>query len=219
MTHNPPMTALPELRQPTAREWTSKAIADGLLQPDSRSCGAAALVFARMLNDAAYAQLIATGKHPITGWTLSGDTRARFQSEALAMHRRATRIVTVNERLQMPWPRALGTPPWSLAAQMSGRNGSGLGGEYVVRPAPLWDRGVVFDEVITALRDEHSIPIVVGDRWLPRHVVLGIVGTSDYLRVYDPASGGVRTINREEFTHAQLPFGRWHRCWATIVPR
>lgn len=210
---------LPELRQPTAREWASRALGSGLTQPDARSCGAAVLVFSRMLHDAGYAQLVATGRHPVTGWTIPGDTHERFQSETLAMHRRATRVITVSERLQMPWPRALGTPPWALAAQMSGRHGSGLGGEYVVRPAPMWDRGDIFTDVVKALAADHTVPIVVGDRWLPRHVVLALVGTSDFMRVYDPATGGVRTITRQEFTSALLPFGRWHRCWATIVPR
>jgi hypothetical protein len=209
----------PEIRRPTAREWASRALGQGLTQPDARSCGAAVLVFSRMLHNAAYAQLIATGRHPITGWEIPGDTPVRFHSEALAMHRRSTRLVTVNERLQLPWPRALGTPPWSLAAQMSGRHGSGTGGEYAVRPAPLWDRGDIYDEVFAALSDDHTIPMVVGDRWLPRHVVLAIVGTTDFLRVYDPSTGGVRTITRHEFTNAQLPFGRWHRCWATVSPK
>ena len=218
-TTSDPDPNLPEVRKPSAREWSSRALAQGLTQPDNRSCGAASLVFSRMLHDSGYAQLIATGEHPVTHWEIPGDTQQRFQSEALSMHRRATRVVTVNERLQLPWPRALGTPPWALAHQMSGRHGSGLGGEYVVRPAPLWDRGDVFDEVLLALSEDHTVPIVVGDRWLPRHVVLAIVGTSDFMRVYDPSTGGVRTITRGEFTDAHLPFGRWHRCWATIVPK
>ena len=89
---------------------------------------------------------------------------------------------------------------------MSGRHGSGSGGEYAVRPAPLWDRGDIFDEVLQSLIAEHTVPIVVGDRWLPRHVVLGIVGTTDFMRVFDSATGGVRTITRQEFTGGQLPF-------------
>lgn len=219
MTTPPSDSSLPELRKPTAREWASRALGQGLIQPDARSCGAAVLVFSRMLHDASYAELIATGHHPITHWEIPGDTQQRFQSETLGMHRRATRAVTVNERLQLPWPRALGTPPWALAGQMSGRHGSGNGGEYAVRPAPLWDRGDVFDEVLAAVINDHTVPIVVGDRWLPRHVVLAIVGTTDFMRVYDPATGGVRTITREEFTGGHLPFGRWHRCWATVVPK
>ncbi|MGL5825800.1 MAG: hypothetical protein ACRCYU_13475 [Nocardioides sp.] len=210
---------LPEMRGPDAREWASRALGHGLTQPDTRSCGAATLVFSRMMHDAAYAQLIAIGRHPITGWEIAGDTTTRFQSETIGMHRRATRIVTINARLQIPWPRALGTPPWALAAQMSGPHGSGAGGDYHVRPAPLWDRGDVYDEIFVALSDDHTIPMVVGDRWLPRHVVLAIAGTADFLRVYDPATGQVQTINRSEFTGAHLPFGRWHRCWATVVPK
>ncbi len=212
-------SSLPEVRQPTAREWASRALGAGLTQPDQRSCGAAVLVFSRMLNDGGYAELIAAGRHPVTGWTIPGDTGQRFRAETLGMHRRSTRVVTVNERLQLPWPRALGTPPWAIAAQMTGRHGSGRGGDYVVRPAPLWDRGDIYDELVAALAAEHTVPVVVGDRWLPRHVVLAIAGTADFVRVYDPATGGVRTITRREFTDAQLPFGRWHRTWATIVPK
>ena len=70
-----PPEGLPEIRKPTAREWSSRALSQGLVQPDARSCGAAVLVFSRMLHDTSYAELVATGKHPITHWEIPGDTQ------------------------------------------------------------------------------------------------------------------------------------------------
>ena len=75
----------------------------GLRQPDQRSCGAACLVVARMLLDPAYADLAARA----------------FRPEVLGMHGRVTGPVDARGALQVPWPRALGTPPWAVARQLS----------------------------------------------------------------------------------------------------
>ena len=95
-----------------------------LKQPDPRSCGAATLVVARMINDPAYAELMMTGAHPSTGHTLKGNAlEDRFAAETLAMHKRSTGITDIRGRLQIPWPETFGTPPWSVARQMSTSSG------------------------------------------------------------------------------------------------
>jgi hypothetical protein len=71
-------------------------------QPDQRSCGPSCLVVARMLADPEYA----------------GATRARFDEEVLATHRRVTGSHPAVGALQLPWPRVLGTPPWAAAREM-----------------------------------------------------------------------------------------------------
>ena len=82
---------------------------EGLKQPDQRSCGAACLVVAQGLRDAAYRERVTDP--------------ATFRTEVLAMHGRITSSVDVAGRIQLPWPRDLGTPPWAVANQLAGVSG------------------------------------------------------------------------------------------------
>ncbi len=81
----------------------------GLVQPDQRSCGAAVLVAAELLRTPSYAAL--------------ASTPGGFRTEVLSMHRRVTSAHDVSGRLQLPWPQALGTPPWAIARQLTGTTG------------------------------------------------------------------------------------------------
>ncbi len=210
-----------------SRAWLSRALAHGLRQPDARSCGAAVLVVARMLNDVTYAEYVVTGTHPVTGHILTRHRRParpeeRFATEVLAMHRRSTRSITVSGSAQLPWPRALGTPPWALAAQMSGPHGSGRGGTYRAHWAWPGRREALLDAARAALAAGEVLPLVVGSCWLPRHVVLvtgGRGGSSDHhFGVYDPAIGGTRQANAAAFTAGALGLGPWSTPWALVLP-
>lgn len=103
-----------------------------------------------------------------------------FAADVLAMHRRLNRW----------WPRALGTTPWAIAAELGGRVRRFRAGEVVAAlPTP--------------------VPVYVGSRWLPRHVVLAVGTTADDgLRVYDPARGAV----------VPLTAVRWRTTWFSVVP-
>ena len=196
---------------------------DGRLrQPDQRSCGAAVLVLARMLLDDGYADLVVGGQHPTTGHRLLGDLTVRFQSEVLAMHRRVTGVVDVAGRLQAPWPRALGTPPWAVARQLSATACSHLPSvEHAITLAAA-DPGDVFDQVARISGAGRPVPAYVGNRWLPRHVVLflGPVGsTGDRLRCYDPATGRVVEVTRDAFARHRLGLSGWDRPWLAVLPR
>ena len=74
------------------------------VQPDQRSCGAAAMVVARFLGDPEYRQLLEGGSL-ISPRTLAGDTalRERFKTETLAMHTDAlapgARVLVVDDVL------------------------------------------------------------------------------------------------------------------------
>jgi hypothetical protein len=37
--------------------------------------------------------------------------------------------------------------------------------------------------------------------------------------VYDPARGGLVTVDREQHERHLLPFGRWGRAWFVLLPR
>ena len=189
-----------------------------LRQPDQRSCGAAVLVLARMLLDDAYADLVVGGRHPGTGHRLFGDLTARFQSEVLAMHRRVTGVVDAAGHLQAPWPRALGTPPWAVARQLSATAGSHLPGVEHDVAVVAREPGVVFDQIVAAARSGRPVPVYVGSRYLPRHVVLALDAGAEQLRCYDPASGRVVPLDRAAFLEHRLALSGWDKPWLAVLP-
>ena len=85
------------------------------------------------------------------------------------------RVVATHRRINGLWPRALGTPPWAIARELDGRV-----------------RRFRHDEVVAAL--PRPVPVYLGSRWLPRHVVLVLDVQDDGLRAYDPARGAVVPI-------------------------
>jgi hypothetical protein len=168
----------------------------GLRQPDQRSCGPSCLVAARMLLDPTYAATV---------------TPDRFRDEVLALHKRVTRPIDARGALQLPWPRALGTPPWAAARQLSATDPDHT---YAARLALRRSRA--FDRLVRA-----SAPSVlyVGNRWLPRHVVLVVEGSETSLRVYDPSRGRLVDVTRDAFVGARLDLAGWDKPWFTVMPR
>jgi hypothetical protein len=184
-------------------------------QPDRFSCGGAVLVVARMVNDPAYAELVRTGRHPGTGFALPGSTvERRFGDEVLAMHRRTTGPVDVTGALQLPWPPGLGTPPWAVARQMSGASGV-PGARYDARVVSPFDRRAGLDSIVTATAAGHAVPLYVGTRWTPRHVVL-VLGED--LRTYDPSVGRRVRMEPDDFVRGRLEIAGWSRPWFSVLP-
>ena len=172
---------------------TTPAALRGLRQPDQRTCGPSALVAARMLVDHEFAP-------------------ASFATEVRALHRELTAPVAFG-RTQLPWPRALGTPPWAAARAMSAYTGR----PYRTRIARLGSRGDDFEAVGAAVSEGHPCPLYVGSRWLPRHVILAVASSSSGVQVYNPAGGTVTEVTQAAFETSSL--GRWPTPWFVVVPR
>lgn len=178
---------------------------EGLRQPDARSCGATVLVVARMLADPAY------DKH----------VRPDFAAEVLATHRRITGVRGPAGRPQLPWPRALGTPPWALARALGTvATQARPARPYRTRPVRTGRRGRAFDEVLAALWDGRPVALYVGTRLLPRHVVLvlGEPGHGAGLRCYEPAQGRLVDVGRQSFVEGRLGLAGWDRAWFVVLP-
>ena len=159
-----------------------------LRQPDRRSCGAATLVFAEMLRNPAYA----------------ARARRSFADESLAMHARVTGAADVAGRLQLPWPRALGTPPWAIARHLTAR----WGASYATRI--VWHHG----RLDLPVNDRPAV-LFVGSRWLPRHVVLVVAADGDTLKCYEPSSG--RTVNLPALVSTPgLRIAGWSHPWFAV---
>jgi hypothetical protein len=165
----------------------------GLAQPDQRSCGPSALVAARLLLDPDYQP-------------------ASFGDEVVDLHRRITGP-TAFGRAQLPWPRALGTPPWSVATAMEQLTGR----PHHTHVTRWGDRS---EDLVRLVAAGHPCPMYVGDRWLPRHVVLVVGAGPEGLEVYNPARGTLVDVARAEFEAGRLTTtGKWDRPWFVITPR
>ena len=82
----------------------------------------------------------------------------------------------------------------------------------------LGDRARVVARISDACTAGRPVPWYVGNRWLPRHVVLAIAAPPDGLRVYNPAGGRITTVRTADFVASALPFGRWHKPWFVVLP-
>lgn len=170
----------------------------GLRQPDQRTCGPSCLVAARMLLDPVYAAAI---------------TPARFRDEALDLHGQVTTTFDARGALQLPWPRALGTPPWAVARHLSA-----LDDERTYKARLVLRRARAFDRLAAAAAPPPSV-LYVGSRWLPRHVVLVLGSSETSLRVYEPSRGRIVQVSRDEFVGARLGLAGWRMPWFTVTPR
>ena len=182
-------------------------------QPDQRTCGPSTLVAARMMLDRSYADALGAAQDD------------RFAADVLATHRRATRAIDVAGRLQVPWPRALGTPPWAVARELSAVSGPGLPARRYGWHVALFRRGRAFDRVAAAVDEGRPVGLYVGNAWSPRHVVLAVgraetdAPDQSALWVYDPARGARVELTRAAVERRGLPFGRWGRLWFVVSPR
>jgi hypothetical protein len=168
----------------------------GLTQPDQRSCGPSSLVAAHMVLDPTYRP-------------------ASCSSEVLDLHRSLT-SPSYAGRAQLPWPRALGTPPWAVAHAMQ----SYAGVPYRTRVVRLGSRDAVFSAVVAALAAGRPCPLYVGSTWLPRHVVLAVEPSPQGVLVYNPGRGSINELTRESFVAGALKiFGRWTHPWFVVLPR
>lgn len=182
-------------------------------QPDQRSCGAAVLVMERMLRDPAYAATVLDGRHASTRHVVQGDGSGdRFSREVLAMHRRVTGPVSLHGRLQLPWPRALGTPPWSVAGQLAGSRGIA---HRTVPARFAGQRATALALLRNATAAGWTVPLYVGSALLPRHVVLVL---DPDLAAYDPSRGRRTRIDATGLTGGRIAVAGWTAPWAVVLP-
>ena len=162
-------------------------VAAGLRQRDGVSCGPAVAVVAGALLDPSYSQF------PNPDW---------FAAEQVRVHAAANRA----------WPRALGTTPWGLAAEITGhsvRHGVRYGWRVGTRR---------LDDVERAVTAHWPVAMLVGDL-IPRHWVLVVeVGGQD-LRCYEPSSSEIRTVSTQAVRTARLTGLGFGRPFAFVLPR
>lgn len=164
-------------------------------QPDGVTCGATCVAAARARRDTAYAR------------ALREDPAATIRAE----HRQLARWRDHDGSRRLPWPRALGSSPWSVAdalADVEGRT-------YAVRLLPR-DPAQAFREV-SALRLDCPAALYVGSRWMPRHVTLVTRTDGQTLEILEPAAGQVLRL-RDDRIAADPRIAGWPRWWLLVSP-
>ena len=127
----------------------------------------------------------------------------------------------------LPWPGALGTPPWGAAR--TARFGSlGYTARLVVDTRPA-QAGPLLDHAVAVVRA--GVPVLLytgGDTRtglgtaVPRHVVVLASPDGSALEIYEPSCGRMVPITRDDLASggtARAAYGGWsHVTWA-VVPR
>lgn len=194
------------------------------VQQSGTTCGSASLTVARMLIDPAFARWVRDGipKDARDDGAPEPDRRTpaqRFAAYEQVVMSRTNALRGPGHRLQLPWPRALGTPPWGARAELE-QGASEPGADYRV----AWLRrlrGPSLEHAYAALRARvrrgRPALLYVGSAWLPRHVVLVLPPTADHqLDVYEPSAGQVVDLPRQPFVARRLAVAGWDQPWAAV---
>lgn len=197
----------------------------GLLrQVDDRTCGAASLIVARMLLRPAYARTMMTGGSASTAPPhAQADVRSRFAEQSRLVHARTNRalgrIGARGFRVRLPWPRALGTPPWGVRDELWALADSKYR-TLLIDSDSRNSRARAFAALTRSVGRGLPAALFTGNDLSPRHVVL-IIGRSpgpdSALQVFDPGRGVVVWMNLGDF-EGRLGDVAWTRPWAVVVP-
>lgn len=170
--------------------WPADLVPSALRQPDQVSCGAASVVAARAL---------------LTPWRPEDPVEEIRSEHALLTSSRSPR-----DRLQVPWPRRFGTPPWAVANALRALTGQHIA-TVVARPRPA-----IAYEVLRAQVAQRPTAVYVGSRWLPRHVVLAVRPVSDAIEIFDPAAGALLTVGSARWSEHRVDVAGWSHFWFVI---
>lgn len=189
--------------------------ADAFRQQSPTTCGSSTIAMFRVLTDPAFADVL-----------LAGDRDQVAERWALlerAVHSSTNRAVRPGPRprLRLPWPIALGTPLWGLRDALDD-----LGREAGLRFRVLRVDGGDPADVEQALGCVRAavargipVPLYVGNRLLPQHVVLAVAAGPSRVDVYDPASGRRHRVERTALVGGRAGISGWDHLWAAVVPR
>lgn len=205
-------------------------------QVTGRTCGPAALVMLAAVGDPVLALWLASGRL-VPPWrppelagapdeTLRRLGRAPAAVRFAALHRVVHRRATARAVGGLPWPQALGTPPWALAR--SARYLGVLFTHVVVDDTDPRALDAALARVGAAVHAGIPVPLLTGGDtthgWqaaVPRHVVLAVGEREGGLDVWEPGRGAVVHADAGAL-RGGLPepaFGGWqHLAWA-VLPR
>ncbi|SES12274.1 hypothetical protein SAMN05216199_2081 [Pedococcus cremeus] len=193
----------------------------GPVQQSQVSCGAACLTVARMLVNPQFARWITTGQGPHVDAPPGPTEAERFAAYERVVMNRTNRLYAGGRRLNVPWPKALGTPPWGAKKELefgAARRGS----EYtveVVRGSRTRQLRAAHARLVELVDEGEPALLYAGNAVLPRHVALVLPGDGQStLEVYDPATGLVTLLDAERFARRRLRLSGWDVPWFVVQP-
>lgn len=209
-------------------------------QVNGTTCGSAVLTMLAALGDPSLATWLATGRlatdpddqrpPELAGANLGALAvlaDAPVSRRFAAVQRVYQRRTTSHALLGLPWPSALGTPPWGAAR--AARFPGVVFGHHPLDDADRAALAAVLDGVGRAVDAGVPVPLYSGGDtargWgtaVPRHVVLAVSRAGDGLRIFEPGRGRMVTATRAALLAGQGPqpaLGGWpHLVWV-LPPR
>jgi hypothetical protein len=193
----------------------------GPVQQSPVTCGSACLTVARMLVNPAFARWITTGEGPRGDAPAGSTERDRFAAYERVVMARTNHMVAGGGRINLPWPRALGTPPWGAAKELE-FGASRRGTDYETRVLRLHRRSGLRQDharLVEVVADGEPALLYIGNALLPRHITLVLPGDGDrVLDVYDPATGQVTLLDEGRFAGRDLRIAGWDVPWIVVQP-
>ncbi len=155
----------------------------------------------------------------VSGASDVGTVAQRFAAYEQVVAGRTNALVGAGGTLQLPWPRALGTPPWGARRELE-FGASDPDADYDVTWLRLRSRAGL-EQAYAALRarvrDGRPALLYVGNAALPRHVVLVMPPSGEQeLDVYEPSTGRVLDLPRQAFVERRLRLAGWDVPWAAV---
>lgn len=191
-------------------------------QQSRTTCGSASLTVARMLVNPGFARWIRLGlRRDASDDDVpdSGTPEQRFAAYEQVVAGRTNALVGAGGRIQLPWPRALGTPPWGARSELE-YGAAEPGADYDIAWFRLGGAPVLqaaYTSLQQRVRAGRPALLYIGNAWTPRHVVLVMPATGDQeLDVYEPSAGRVVDLPRRAFVSRQLGIAGWDVPWAAV---
>jgi hypothetical protein len=191
-------------------------------QQTRTTCGSASLTVARMLVNPQLAQWIREGIGKDSGDGDVPDSATedqRFAAYEQVVARRTNSVFGAGGRLQPPWPRALGTPPWGGRGELE-FGAADAGTRYGTTWFRLGGRARLestYAGLLARVRAGRPALLYIGNAWSPRHVVLVMPATgAQQLDVYEPSIGRVVDMPHDAFVARRLRMAGWDVPWAAV---
>lgn len=193
----------------------------GPVQQSPVTCGSACLTVARMHVDPQFASWVRTGLPNPPGAPEGSTPGERFAAYERVVMRRTNSLLPGAQRLNVPWPRRFGTPPWGALRELE-YGAARRGTRYtmdVLRTDSRSDLTRSFDTLVDVVAEGEPGLLYVGSSVMPRHVVLVLPGDGDrMLDVYDPGTGRVSHLRRDVVVEGRLALSGWDVPWIAVRP-
>lgn len=193
-------------------------------QQSRTTCGSACLTLSRMMINPVFARWVTTGLGKDArddAVADAGTSGERFAAYEKVVKHRTNGWSRPGGGLQLPWPAALGTPPWGAVHELE-FGAADPDTDYrthVVRLRTPAQLDALHRQLHASVAEGRPAILYVGDRWLPRHVVLVMppTGTAE-LDVYEPGEGRVRDLTSQDLREHRLGLGGWDVPWFALLP-